>query len=68
MVGYGEMRYRDDASFYGWIGQTSSAPSSLHYALQGLTHPRLLRVTITHKAELLHVLQTFLQPREVAHV
>ena len=23
MVGYGEIRYRDDASFYGWIGQTS---------------------------------------------
>ena len=36
MVGYGEIRYRDDASFYGWIGQTSSAPSSLQYALQGI--------------------------------
>src|SRR5438093_675533 len=68
MVGYGEIRYRDDASFYGWIGQTSSAPSSLQYALQGLTHPRLLSVTITHKEELFQVLQTFLQPRETAHV
>ncbi len=68
MVGYGEIRYRDDASFYGWIGQTNSAPSSLQYALQGITHPRLLSVTITHKEELFQVLQTFLQPREMAHV
>ena len=68
MVGYGEIRYRDDASFYGWIGQTTSAPSSLQYALQGITHPRLLSVTITHKEELLQVLQKFLQPREAAHV
>ena len=68
MVGYGEIRYRDDASFYGWIGQTHSAPSSLQYALQGIIHPRLLSVTITHKEELFQVLQTFLQPREMAHV
>jgi len=68
MVGYGEIRYRDDASFYGWIGQTASAPSSLQYVLQGITHSRFLSVTITHKQELLQVLQTFLQPREKAHV
>ena len=24
MVGYGEIRYQDDASFYGWMGQTPS--------------------------------------------
>jgi len=68
MVGYGEIRYRDDASFYGWIGQTASAPSSLQYTLQAITHPRLLSVTINHKDELLKVLQTFLQPRETVHV
>jgi hypothetical protein len=68
MVGYGEIRYRDDASFYGWIGQSSSAPSSLQYALAGIAHRRFLSVTITHKEELLHVLQTFLQPREAVHV
>jgi sporulation protein YhbH len=68
MVGYGEIRYRDDASFYGWIGQAASAPSSLQYALQGITHPRLLSVTITHKEELFQVLQQFLQPREAVHV
>jgi sporulation protein YhbH len=68
MVGYGEIRYRDDASFYGWIGQAAATPSSLQYALHGITHPRLLSVTITHKEELLQVLQQFLQPREAAHV
>ena len=68
MVGYGEIRYRDDASFYGWIGQPSSAPSSLQYALGGIANRRFLSVTITHKEELFHVLQSFLQPREAVHV
>jgi sporulation protein YhbH len=68
MVGYGEIRYRDEASFYGWIGQAASAPSSLQCALQGITHPHFLSVTIAHKEELLQVLQQFLQPREKAHV
>jgi len=68
MVGYGEIRYRDDASFYGWIGQVASAPSSLQYALQGITQPHFLSVTIAHKEELFQVLQKFLQPRETAHV
>ena len=67
MVGYGEIRYKDDASFYGWSGQQSSALSSLQYALKGITHPRLLSVTITHKEELFKVLQTFLQPQEMVH-
>jgi len=68
MVGYGEIRYRDDASFYGWIGQADAAASSLQYALQGITQPHFLSVTITHKEELWQVLQQFLQPRETAHV
>ena len=68
MVGYGEIRYRDDASFYGWIGQSASAPSSLQHILQEITDPHLLSVTITHKEELYQVLQTFLQPRETTHV
>jgi hypothetical protein len=66
MVGYGEIRYRDDASFYGWIGQATSAPSLLQYALQGITQPHFLSVTITHKEELYQVLQMFLHPREGA--
>jgi sporulation protein YhbH len=68
MVGYGEIRYRDDASFYGWLGQSTAAPSSLQQALQQITHPQFLSVTINHKEELYQVLQTFLQPREATYV
>ncbi len=68
MVGYGEIRYGDDASFYGWIGQTASSPSSLQHVLQEIDHPRFLSVTISHKEELYQVLQAFLQPRESTHV
>jgi uncharacterized protein len=68
MVGYGEIRYGDDASFYGWLSQTEHAPSSLQSVLQTLAHPRLLSVTISHKEELYQVLQAFLQPREKANV
>lgn len=63
MVGYGEIRYQDDASFYGWMRQQPFALSSLQHALQEVNHPRLLTVTITHKDELYQVLQTFLQPQ-----
>jgi len=68
MVGYGEIRYQDDASFYGWMGRTPYVISSLQHALEEIIHPRLLSVTITHKEELYQVLQTFLQPQENAHV
>ncbi len=39
MVGYGEIRDREDASAYAWWAD--QLPSSLQYALQGITHPRL---------------------------
>jgi uncharacterized protein len=68
IVGYGEIRYRDDASFYGWMGQAVSAPSSLQDALQDMQQPHFLSVTIAHKEELFHVLQKFLKAREAAHV
>jgi hypothetical protein len=68
MVGYGEIRYGDDASFYGWIGQSTYTPSTLQHALQDIAHPHLLSVTIAHKEELYQVLQAFLQPREPTHV
>jgi uncharacterized protein len=68
MVGYGEIQYQDDASFYGWRNQMPFAVSSLQHALAEIDHPRLLSVTITHKDELYHVLQTFLRPQEDAHV
>jgi len=65
MVGYGEIQYQDEASFYGWNSRVETTRSTLHYALSGLNHPRLLSVTITHKEELYQVLQTFLRPQEI---
>jgi sporulation protein YhbH len=68
MVGYSEIRYQDDASFYGWAGQTAASPSSLQHVLQTIEHPRFLSAMIRHKEDLYQVLQTFLQPRESVHV
>ena len=68
MVGYGEIQYQDEASFYGWRSQMPFALSSLQRALDDIDHPRLLSVTITHKEELYQVLQTFLRPQENTHV
>jgi len=63
MLGYGEIKYRDDASFYGWVGQGASAMSSLQSYLNQIGNKRLIVVTITHKEELMQVLQKFLQPQ-----
>lgn len=67
MVGYGEIRYQNDESFYGMTGQMPAGMSSLQYALHEIRHPRLISVAIRHKEELFQVLQAFLQPRENSH-
>lgn len=62
MVGYGEIRYGDDASFYGWIGQTSFTPSSLQYKFnEKVKHPRFISTTITNKDEVYKALEAFLE-------
>ncbi|MGE3536051.1 MAG: YeaH/YhbH family protein [Candidatus Tectimicrobiota bacterium] len=68
MVGYGEIRYQDEASFYGWMQQPQFALSSLQHTLKAISHPRLLSATITHKDELYQVLRSLLQPQEKANV
>jgi len=61
MVGYGEIRYRDDASFYGWMGAgTSPYLSSLQNKLKEIIHPRLMIGTISNKTEVYGVLESFL--------
>ncbi|TSC61493.1 MAG: hypothetical protein G01um101448_882 [Parcubacteria group bacterium Gr01-1014_48] len=66
MVGYGEIRYGDDSSFYGWIGQTSyTPPSSLQGILKEIKHPRLVVATITNKDELHPTLIKFLEADKV---
>jgi len=68
MVGYGEIRYDSESSFYGWMSQNTSAPSSLQSVFNQITHERLLSVTISNKEEVYQALQKFLQPREDSHV
>jgi sporulation protein YhbH len=68
MVGYGEIRCADESSFFGWMGQTAYAASSLQKTLQDIDQERFLSVTIAHKDELYQVLQSFLQLREGSHV
>lgn len=64
MVGYAEIRYANDASFYGWVGSTSGNPSSLQKALGEIQHPRFVSETIVRKDEVYTALQNFLQQRE----
>ncbi len=67
-VGYGEINYRDDASFYNWMGQTQPGYSSLRYVFNQVSHPRFMQVVITHKEEVYQTLQKFLRPSEAAKV
>lgn len=73
MVGYGEIKYKDDADFYGWIGGgTPPSYGTLQTKLKEITHPeiktvmhpRLIVVTIAHKEELYKALETFLKKPE----
>jgi sporulation protein YhbH len=68
MVGYGEIRYDSESSFYGWMNKNTSAPSSLQSVFNQIAHQRLLSVTISHKEDVYQALQKFLQPREDSHV
>ena len=68
MMGYGEIRYDSESSFYGWMSQNTSAPSSLQSVFNQITHERLLSVMISNKEEVYQALQKFLQPREDSHV
>jgi sporulation protein YhbH len=62
MVGYGEIRYQDDASFYGGTYAYNSPWSTLHAELSTITHQRFMTVVIRQKADVYRALQTFLSP------
>ena len=66
MVGYGEIRYRDEATFYGWVKSFNPAWSTLHKELSGITHPRFVTTAIKQKEDVYQALQTFLGRREGA--
>src|SRR5918995_1826005 len=64
MVGYGEIRYQDEASFYGGTNAYNSSWSTLHKELSMITHQRFMTVIIKQKADVYQALQTFLARNE----
>jgi sporulation protein YhbH len=68
MVGYGEIRYQDEASFYGGSYVYGSPWSTLHQELSTIMHQRFVTVTIKQKADVYRALQTFLAGNEAGGV
>jgi uncharacterized protein len=66
MLGYGEIRYRDEATFYGWVKSFNPAWSTLHKELSAITHPRFVTIAIKQKEDVYQALQTFFGKREGA--
>jgi uncharacterized sporulation protein YeaH/YhbH (DUF444 family) len=64
MVGYGEIRYRDEATFYGWANSYYPAWSTLHKELSAIAHPRFITVAIKQKADVYQALQAFLARKD----
>jgi uncharacterized protein len=64
MVGYGEIRYRDEATFYGWVKSFNPAWSTLHKELSAIAHPRFVTIAIKQKEDVYQALQTFLPKRD----
>ena len=68
MLGYGEIRYQDDASFYGWANAYNPAWSTLHRELSMIAHQRFMTVAIKQKADVYQALQTFLVRKEAGEI
>ncbi len=64
MVGYGEIRYDDEASFYGWGNAHETGWSTLHKELSTVAHQRFITVTIKRKEDVYQALQTFLARKD----
>jgi len=68
MVGYGEIRYRDEATFYGWVQSFNPAWSTLHKELSAIAHPHFVTVAIKQKEDVYQALQAFLGKTDSAGV
>lgn len=67
MVGYGEIRYKDDVTFYGSVAVVNNPGwTTLHKELQTITHPRFITVGIKQKEDVYQTLQTFFGHKEGA--
>jgi uncharacterized protein len=66
MIGYGEIHYQDESTFYGWGTSFNTAWSTLHTELSTISHPRFNTVAIKQKGDVYQALQTFLGRRDGA--
>jgi hypothetical protein len=66
MLGYGEIRYRDEATFYGWVKSFNPAWSTLHKELSAIAHPRFVTIAIKQKEDVYQALEAFFGKREGA--
>jgi uncharacterized protein len=64
MVGYGEIRYYDEATFYGWGNMSEPGRSLLHNELSTVAHQRFITAIIKRKEDVYQALQTFLAKKE----
>ena len=64
MVGYGEIRYYDEATFYGWGNTSEPGRSMLHNELSTVAHQRFITAIIKRKEDVYQALQTFLAKKE----
>jgi hypothetical protein len=64
MVGYGEIKYRDEATFYGWGGSFDAAWSTLHQEFSAIKHQRFITVAIKQKEDVYQALRDFLGKKE----
>ncbi len=64
MLGYGEIKYRDEATFYGWGRPFDTSWSTLHQEFNNIEHPHFITVTIKQKEDVYEALKEFLSRKE----
>jgi hypothetical protein len=64
MIGYGEIKYRDEATFYGWGNPYQPSWSTLHQEFGSIDHQRFITVAIKQKEDVYNALREFLGGKE----
>jgi sporulation protein YhbH len=64
MVGYGEINYKNEDSFYRFGQKVAVLWSTLHQEFSAITNPRFVTVAIKQKEDVYKALQAFLKKRE----
>lgn len=64
MVGYGEINYKNEDSFYRFGQKVAVLWSTLHQEFSQINHPRFVTVAIKQKEDVYKALQTFLKKRD----